>query len=343
LLKESYQAIKAVPGLKYGLGVVGVVSLIIAVLVAVTVDFRIAILETILMIVLMTIPVVSARIAKGSSSTTALPGIIIVWFTLFIVSAVNLFLFALIYSASNAAFSGNVQSAPHVTESAPDYTKHWAAPTPLSTNPFEEGLPQPSARFSLRLCESAGKTLGALSDNLLAALNRAGYTDHAIYPFQDGFAVLTRFEQRDLAGNPSSDRWPELGQPAIPLSKLFSVDYIRALFLGKRGIFRFFIFTLTSESPKIGPEETSPAEARTWLLTGPTQLPNDVRRSQTQYPFLFTSIVYEFDAAEDHAKFVEESALTGLTELLGSKIVKQSNQDVVPSSICFDTQFATLQ
>jgi hypothetical protein len=214
---------------------------------------------------------------------------------------------------------------------------------PVEANPFEHGLPNPSARYSLRLCESAGRTLGELSDNLLAALNRAGYTDYAIYPYQDGFAVLTRFEQRDSQGNPSRNRWPELGQAALPLSKLFTMDYIRALFLGKRGVFRFFIFTLTPESPHFSFKETTPAEARSWLLNGPTQLTNDVRRSQTHYPFLFMSVVYEFDATGDHAKFLKQSELTGLTELLGSKIVKKPNRDFLPSSICFDSKVASLE
>jgi hypothetical protein len=140
------------------------------------------------------------------------------------------------------------------------------SPTPderhmgLIEKPFLLGLPRPSARFSIRLCESAGKTLGELSDNLCAALSRAGYTDRAIYPYQDGFAVLTRLEQRDARGNPSNDRWPnvDLNQGALPLSSLFSMDYIRALLFGKYGVYRFFIFTLTPEYPQFSSNETTP-------------------------------------------------------------------------------------
>ena len=77
-------------------------------------------------------------------------------------------------------------------------------------------------------------------------------------------------------------------------------------------------------------------------MRGPTDLPNDVKQCKINYPFLFTSIVYEFDGTSDHAKFVAQSKLTGLTQLLGSKIVKV-NGSVVPSSICFNSKVALLQ
>jgi hypothetical protein len=276
--------------------------------------------------VLMTVLVILARIVKGSSSSAiiALPATIFFWFAVLMITTVqSLFLTTVFFGVPLDLRSRLVETT--------------------QGNPFNNGLPPPSARYSIRLCESAGKTLGELSDNLLAALNRAGYTDHAIYPFQDGFAVLTRFEQRDSAGYPSRDRWPEWGEAPLPLSKLFTVDYIRALFLGKSGIFRFFIFTLTPESPTISSQQTTPTQARKWLLTGPSQLPNKVRDFQTKYPFLFTSAVYEFDATGDHAEFVPQSKLTGLTELLGSKIVARPKNELTASSICFDSRFATLQ
>jgi hypothetical protein len=120
------------------------------------------------------------------------------------------------------------------------------------------------------------------------------------------------------------------------------LDYIRSLFLGKYGTFRFFIFTLTSESPGFSGKQTSETEARQWLMTGPERLPNDVREVTVQYPFLFSALVYEFSASSDQTSFVEQSELPGLTELLGSKIVTSSKPDIVPKSVCFDSQTAYL-
>jgi len=209
-------------------------------------------------------------------------------------------------------------------------------------SPFAQGLPNPSARYDIRLCRTAGQTLGELSDNLATALAHAGYTDYAIYPFQDGFAAITRFEQRDSKGNPSADRWPQIDQTALSLSSIFSWDYLRSLFLGKYGVFRFFIFTLTSESPGFSGKQATQAEAKQWLMTGPEKLPNDVRQVTVPYPFLFSAMVYEFSASSDKTSFVEQSKLTGLTELLGSKIVTNSKPDTVPKSLCFDSQTAYL-
>jgi hypothetical protein len=231
----------------------------------------------------------------------------------------------------------------HRRKSSPAIGKPLVSPSQIEEpSPFAEGLPIPSARYSIRLCRTAGQTLGDLSDHLLAALAHAGYTDYAIYPFQDGFAAITRFEKRDSKGNPSADRWPQIDQSALSLSSIFSLDYIRSLFLGKYGTFRFFIFTLTSESPGFSGKQTSEAEARHWLMTGPERLPNDLREVTVQYPFLFSALVYEFSASSDQTSFVEQSELPGLTELLGSKIVTSSKPDLVPKSVCFDSQTAYL-
>ena len=77
-------------------------------------------------------------------------------------------------------------------------------------------------------------------------------------------------------------------------------------------------------------------------MTGPERLPNDLRQVTVQYPFLFSTMVYEFSASSDHISFVEQSELPGLTELLGSKIVTNSTPDTVPKSVCFDSQTAYL-
>jgi hypothetical protein len=78
-LKIAQHAIQAVPALKYGLGVLGIVSLI-AVIGTLQIDFRIAAFFAVVMFILMTMLVVFVVIAKrGSSGTIRLLGIFFGW------------------------------------------------------------------------------------------------------------------------------------------------------------------------------------------------------------------------------------------------------------------------
>jgi hypothetical protein len=87
------QAINAVPAVKYALGIGGVVS-VIAIVGGFRIDFRVALLGTVVMLVLMTVLLVFAKAASRPQSAFKVPAIILTWFSLllFIATASALFL-----------------------------------------------------------------------------------------------------------------------------------------------------------------------------------------------------------------------------------------------------------
>ena len=86
------KAIKAVPSLKYALGVLGIVSAI-AIIRSFGIDFRIAVFGTITMVVLMTALVVFAALTKVTSPQVSLAALVLMWsfLALTILSAALLF------------------------------------------------------------------------------------------------------------------------------------------------------------------------------------------------------------------------------------------------------------
>ncbi len=90
------QAIKAVPAVKYALGIAGIVS-VIAIVKEFNLDFRIAILGTIIMFFLMIILVIFAKLATSTGSIFKWPILILTWFTLVITLASATLLFTSVF------------------------------------------------------------------------------------------------------------------------------------------------------------------------------------------------------------------------------------------------------
>ncbi len=81
------QAIKAVPAVKYALGIGGIIAVIAIVRGGLNIDFRVAIFGTVIMLVLMTILVVFANLASQQKSSFRKPAIVFTWFSLLLVMA----------------------------------------------------------------------------------------------------------------------------------------------------------------------------------------------------------------------------------------------------------------
>lgn len=220
------------------------------------------------------------------------------------------------------------------------------SPTPTTVpNPLAGGLPEPSARTNLQLLEASGNTLGDLHDHFVSALAKANYSAYAVYPFEQGFAVITRVEKCKRDGTLSSDRWANLDQTALPLSDVFSRKYWKRLFQGRSGDYRFFIFTFTASPPSFTGKETDAADAIVWQAQGPSVLPQDLRDVKIAHPFTFGVMVYQFVAAGDGTRFLKppEARLGAWEELEGSKIVPSWKIGSVPSSVSFEVDHISLK
>jgi hypothetical protein len=216
---------------------------------------------------------------------------------------------------------------------------------PATQNPLAKGLPEPSARCSLQLLETSGNTLGDLCDHFVSALGKANYSAYAVYPYELGFAVITRVEKCKKDGTIAHDRWANLDQTALPLFDVFSRKYWKRLFQGRTGDYRFFIFTFTAGPPGFTGKETTVTDASVWQVEGPSVLPADLRDVKINYPFAFGVMVYQFIAAGDSTRFLKphEARLGAWEELEGSKIVQIWNIDSFPSAVSFDVDHVSLR
>jgi len=90
-------AIKAVPAVKYALAVGGIVA-VIAIVAGWRIDFRIAVLGVVVMLVLMTAVVVFAHLAKESASVFRAPAIVFMWFAVILTMLSGLAVFLSVFA-----------------------------------------------------------------------------------------------------------------------------------------------------------------------------------------------------------------------------------------------------
>jgi hypothetical protein len=93
LLRES---IRAVPAVKYALGVAGIASAI-AIIKALGLDYRVAVIGTVVMLVLMTVLVVFARLSTLGGPDFRLPALVFTWFSLLLVIAISIAMFSSVF------------------------------------------------------------------------------------------------------------------------------------------------------------------------------------------------------------------------------------------------------
>ncbi len=90
------EAIKAVPAVKYALGVGGIVGAI-AIVYSFRIDPRVAVIGTVAMLVLMGTLVIFARMASLASAQMFLPALVFTWFVLLLFMALSLSLFTSVF------------------------------------------------------------------------------------------------------------------------------------------------------------------------------------------------------------------------------------------------------
>jgi hypothetical protein len=90
-------AIKAVPPVKYALGVGGIVAVVAIVVGGWKIDPVVAVLGTIAMLLLMTILVIFAKLSARPASTFALPALVLTWFSLLMMMATAAGLFGSVF------------------------------------------------------------------------------------------------------------------------------------------------------------------------------------------------------------------------------------------------------
>ncbi len=109
---------------------------------------------------------------------------------------------------------------------------------------FPEPPPDPAATLELPeglITEPSPQPLKEVYDRLTQVLETAGFEKWLVYAYQDGFAMVARWEHFDENGGPAGDRFPA----RLPAMKRggFEIDHhAQVLFNAAPGFYRLFVF-----------------------------------------------------------------------------------------------------
>ena len=142
-------------------------------------------------------------------------------------------------------------------------------------------------------------TLGSVANLLEQAFDSAGYAERSYFWIPGGFALASRIEtiRADAAPAEGAERWAvEMDRPAQGF-----VDFIRALFDARPGLYRVIVFAATDAPASAGERAPTSTEARSWMYRGLMQLPADIGRLPYGADHHTMALVYEFEQPPDRS------------------------------------------
>jgi hypothetical protein len=126
------QAIKAVPAVKYALGVGGVVAVIVIV-VRFKIDLRIAVLGAVVMFVLMIVLVVFAKLSAQGNGFFRIPAFVVTWFAVAIIMAASFAVFTSFFWGYPLGWTSRPAPSHSETTNSEPVEKPKAAGEPLNS------------------------------------------------------------------------------------------------------------------------------------------------------------------------------------------------------------------
>ena len=174
------------------------------------------------------------------------------------------------------------------------------SPRPLELPAFEWPPPRYSAFVELPrewIFEDSA-TLGSVARRLEYAFDSAGYSERSYFWIPGGFALASRIEQIGVDATPLAPpaRW------AIRMTRPPQgfLDFVRALFDARPGLYRVIVFTVTDAGLSAGKRTPTPEEATEWIFGGVMQLPAGVGTLPYSAGHHTIALIYEFErVAED--------------------------------------------
>jgi hypothetical protein len=136
-------------------------------------------------------------------------------------------------------------------------------------------------------------SLGDYDQAISGALEQLGYVTKGYFYYPGGFALATRLEQIKPDGeslNPP-DRFSKLP----PAPKLFSVDYLRHIFIPRTGYFRIIVFIITNQAIQESDQPPTVDIAEGWPDHGVSRLPSRIAKMLAVQDETVNVYVYEFD------------------------------------------------
>ncbi len=159
-------------------------------------------------------------------------------------------------------------------------------------------LPAPSGRIVLpsqtgAWAQQRGLTLGDVAGQVQAAMTAAGYLERSYFPVPEGFALVTRVEQIEADGAPKAApaRW-NVESPGAGDS--FFTKVLKGMTGAPSGLYRMFIFVVTTDEHSPTGNEPSYSDAKGWFVRGAAGLTDAqaVRRVTARHRM--SVLVYEF-------------------------------------------------
>lgn len=165
--------------------------------------------------------------------------------------------------------------------------------------PPESALPDfpwPPPRWSARkdltdIARHHATTLGEIADNLVTALNNAGYPEYSLYAAPGGFALVARLERTEEDGTPNADFRFLSPREEEPFDL---TEYVSALFFTPEGYYRQIVFVVTDQPFVAADEAPNVAAAESMLGDGATALDAPLRERPVADATRVIAIVYEF-------------------------------------------------
>ena len=166
---------------------------------------------------------------------------------------------------------------------------------------------------------AVGETLQKVADQLLHALDSAGYVEKGFYCVPGGFALATRVERIEPLTKtpwPGDRRWETGPEPLLDFHDGLSLHNImEALTAADAGRYRMIVFYVTNIN--VQPTDAMPTPDFASLPSGgDDQLPHDFDHVTFGPDYRVRAFVYEFRRASVHtsASFVAQTLPT-LTHL----------------------------
>lgn len=159
--------------------------------------------------------------------------------------------------------------------------------------------PAPSGRLVLpsrtgAWAERRGLTLGEVASQVQAAMTDAGYLERSYFPVPEGFALVTRIEQIDANGAPkvAVARW-NVESPAAGDS--FFSKLLKGMTGAPSGLYRLFIFVVTTDDHSPTGTEPSYDDAKGWFVRGAAGPSNAMEVTRVTARHRMSVLVYEFE------------------------------------------------
>jgi hypothetical protein len=159
---------------------------------------------------------------------------------------------------------------------------------------------------------AAHPTLSNVAQAIESAFEQAGYGKKSYYSVPGGFAMASQFEQINLDGTPSIDRW---SSRVPPLRKWSLSSYLNALFTAQPGYYRVIVFIVTSKAFSQDDVKVTSEQGRAWVASGSNKLSEEIGNQEYSPAYSCTALIYEFKQTGKHAELVDPSQIIGKTHL----------------------------